>query len=199
MRPGRPGMSAMTFDRFRPRGARNGTLAGAVLAGAVLAGALTLLTLAAPHAQAQDLGIRVGTRAPAAVIETLDGAPADLSQWIGKTPVLLEFWATWCGNCRQLEPRLKAAFDAYGDRVRFIGVAVSVNQSRERVRRHLVEHAMPLHEMLYDPDADASEAFETPATSYVVVLDASGTVVYTGLGARQDLEAALAKAVSGSR
>jgi thiol-disulfide isomerase/thioredoxin len=159
---------------------------------------IALLALAAPPAQAQDLGIRVGSRAPSAVLETMDGAPADLAQWIGKTPVLLEFWATWCGNCRQLEPRLKAAFDAYGDRVRFIGVAVSVNQSRERVRRHLAAHAMPLHEMLYDPEADASEAFETPATSYVVVIDASGTVVYTGLGGRQDLDAALRKAVAGS-
>ena len=157
-----------------------------------------LLTLAAPGALAQDLGIGVGEKPPATVIETLEGGTADLSQWIGKEPVLIEFWATWCGNCRQLEPTLKAAYDKYKDRVRFLGVAVSVNQSQERVRRHLAEHAMPLHQMLYDRTGDASEAFETPATSYVVVLDRSGTVVYTGLGGRQNLEAAIRKALGES-
>ena len=162
------------------------------IAVALAAAALALLT---PRAEAQDLGIRVGAKAPAAVIETLDGAPADLAKWIGKEPVLLEFWATWCGNCRQLEPALKAAHEKYGDRVRFIGVAVSVNQSQERVRRHMAQHEMPLHEMLYDRTGDASEAFETPATSYIVVLDRTGTVVYTGLGGKQDLEAAIRKAL----
>ncbi|HUF28281.1 MAG TPA: TlpA disulfide reductase family protein [Gemmatimonadaceae bacterium] len=163
-----------------------------------LAASATLLIAAGvtSRAGAQDIGIRVGQKAPTAVIESLDGAPADLAQWIGRTPVLLEFWATWCGNCRQLEPTLRAAHDKYGDRVRFIGIAVSVNQSQERVRRHMAQHRMPLHDMLYDRDADLSEAFEVPATSYIVVIDSTGTVVYTGLGGRQNLDAALEKAVT---
>ena len=163
---------------------------------ATLVATVLSLAFAAPVASAQDIGIRVGEKPPAAVIETLEGGKADLAQWIGKEPVLLEFWATWCGNCRQLEPTLKAVFDRYKDRMRFLGIAVSVNQSPERVRRHLAGHAMPLHAMLYDRTGDASEAFETPATSYVVVLDRTGTVVYTGLGGRQNLEAAIAKALA---
>ena len=42
---------------------------------------------AAPRARAQDLGIQVGTTAPAAKVQTLDGKEADLAQYIGKTPV----------------------------------------------------------------------------------------------------------------
>ena len=57
-------------------------------------------------ARAQDLGIERGSVAPAAKMQTLDGKAADLSQYIGKTPVIMEFWATWCPNCKELEPAL---------------------------------------------------------------------------------------------
>ena len=60
-------------------------------------------------ARAQDLGIEVGSAAPAAKVFTLDGKEADLAQYIGKTAVVMEFWATWCPNCKELEPRLVAA------------------------------------------------------------------------------------------
>ncbi|MDP9179105.1 MAG: hypothetical protein M3O61_15615, partial [Gemmatimonadota bacterium] len=42
---------------------------------------------------AQDLGIEVGKRAPAAVVRTLDGKPVDIGSYVGKTPIFLEFWA----------------------------------------------------------------------------------------------------------
>ena len=156
---------------------------------------LALALLAAPLAlPAQDSGIPVGSKAPAAVVESLDGKSVDLASWIGKTPVLIEFWATWCPNCKELEPAMAAAHRKYGDRVRFVGVAVSVNQSPELVRRYAAKHALPL-EILFDRKGTASDAYDVPATSYVVVIDRAGKVVYTGLGGDQDLEAALKKAL----
>ena len=156
-----------------------------------LAAALSMLTTA--PALAQELGIAVGETAPAAALQTLDGKPVNLTQYLGKTPVVLEFWATWCPNCKELEPAIEAAHRAYGSRVKFIGVAVSVNQSAERVRRHLARHAMPL-EMLYDHQGNATGAYDAPATSYVVIVDRAGKVVYTGLGGKQDIVTALKKA-----
>ncbi|HEY0970136.1 MAG TPA: TlpA disulfide reductase family protein [Gemmatimonadales bacterium] len=155
--------------------------------------ALTLSMLTAARAGAQELGLPVGSKAPAAAVQTLDGKVTNLSQWVGKTPVLIEFWASWCPNCKALEPAIEAAHRAYGSRVKFVGVAVSVNQSPERVRRHLARHEMPL-EMVYDHDGEATSAYDVPATSYVVILDRAGRVVYTGLGEKQDLVAALRKA-----
>ena len=52
---------------------------------------------------------RLGTRAPAVVVQDLDGKPVDLGQYIGKKPVLLEFWATWCEICEALLPTVRAA------------------------------------------------------------------------------------------
>ena len=156
---------------------------------------LALAVLSSPLS-AQDIGLEVGTRAPAAAaLETLDGKPADLSTYVGKTPVLLEFWATWCANCVELEPTMKAMHAKYGSRVAFVGVAVSVNQSAERVKLFAEKHALPWTN-LYDRRGNASGAFDAPATSYVVVLDKAGTVVYTGLGGKQDLETAIKRALA---
>jgi hypothetical protein len=47
---------------------------------------------------------------------------------------------------------------------------------------------------VYDHEGEATGAYDVPATSYVVVLDAAGKVVYTGLGGRQDIDGALRKA-----
>lgn len=169
----------------------NRTIAGRVfLTLALLAGILSTERVAA-----QDLGIAVGTRPPAGVtVHSLDGKAVDLGRYIGKTPLLIEFWATWCGNCKELMPTLLTAHRKYGKKVKFVAVAVAINQSPERVRRYMASHPLPL-EMYFDTQGNAAGAFDAPATSYVVVLDKTGRVVYTGLGGRQDLERALKKAL----
>lgn len=141
---------------------------------------------------AQDSGIEIGKAGPAAVVETLDGKPANLAHYVGKSPVLIEFWATWCPNCAELEPTLKAMHAKYGARVKFVGVAVSVNESPVRVRLFVQKHGIP-GDQYFDRKGEASGAYDVPATSYVVVLDRMGKVVYTGVGGEQNLEAAIRK------
>lgn len=143
---------------------------------------------------AQDLGIGLGKQAPAAIVKDLNGKPVNLGSYIGKGPMLIEFWATWCGNCRHLEPSLLAAQKKYGKKVRFIGVAVSVNQSPGRVRSYATKHKLK-HEILFDENGDATDAYDVPATSYIVVIDRKGKVVYTGLGGDQNIDAAVRKAL----
>ena len=158
--------------------------------------ALAAASLAlATDAAAQTLGIPVGAKAEVAAVETLDGKPANLSQYVGKAPVVLQFWATWCSNCKELEPKVVAAKRKYAARgVRFVGVAVAINQSAQRVRAYTQRHPLPL-DVVYDKTGAASEAYDVPATSYVVVVNRAGTVVYTGVGSDQDIDAAVRKAL----
>jgi thiol-disulfide isomerase/thioredoxin len=153
-----------------------------------------LLLLVATSARSQELGIPVGTKAPGAQLETLDGKRVDLAQYLGGKPTLIEFWAAWCTNCKALEPKLQALHRRYGDRLRMIAVAVSVNQSVQRARLYSERHGLPMT-VLYDRKGDASVAYDAPATSYIVLVDAAGNVVYTGLGADQDLDAVVRKAL----
>ena len=155
--------------------------------------------LAATELQAQDvIGIPVGQTPPAVTLENLNGDSVSLAQWIGKKPVIVEFWATWCPICEELLPRMEAAQKKYGDKVEFIVVAVAVNQSKNSVRRHLQKHPMPFT-FLWDGNGAAVRAFQAPSTSYIAVLDGTGKVVYTGVGEAQDIETALQEAVKGGR
>ena len=134
----------------------------------------------------------VGTRAPVVEVTDLDGALVKLP---AGRPAMIEFWATWCEVCEQLFPRVVAAKKAYGDRVDFYGVNVTVNESKARVKRWVAEHTPPFR-VLYDERGLAVRAYGAPATSYVVIVDAKGVVRYTGSGGTQALSAELAKVVA---
>jgi thiol-disulfide isomerase/thioredoxin len=162
----------------------------------VLAAALAAIVLAAPL-RAQDVGLPVGEVPEAVQLEDLDGNAFDFASVVGKKPVLIEFWATWCPLCAALEPRLEAAKQTHGDALEIIIVAVGINQSPRSIRRHIEKHAPP-GRLLFDARGRAARAYRAPTTSYVVALDAAGRVVYTGVGDEQDIAAAAAKAVAGN-
>jgi len=150
--------------------------------------------LAASPVLAQDSGIAVGSDAPGAMVESLDGKPMDLADFVKKGPTVLQFWATWCTNCKALEPQINAAITKYSGKVRFVAVAVSVNQSVDRIKAYRDKYHMQ-HDIVYDRKGYAADAYEVAATSYIVVVDGKGKVVYTGLGADQNIDAAVAKAL----
>ena len=150
------------------------------------------LALVPSRLAAQDSGIDVGVKAPGAAVETLDGQPAELSSVFGKGPVLIEFWATWCPNCKELEPAMLAAQKKYAGKVTFVGLSVSANQSPRAVQAYIEKHALQMTQF-YDRRGKAVGAYDVPATSFVVVVNKAGQVVYTGLGGKQDLDAAIKK------
>ena len=154
---------------------------------------LALAMTAAPRAAAQDMGIKVGATAPRAAVEAMDGTPMDLAEFYGDKPVVLEFWATWCPLCRQLEPALQVAREKYDGRVTFVSVGVPANQTPERQLAHAAKQKIG-GAFVFDRDGKATAAFSVPHTSYIVVIDRNRKVVYTGVGGTQDIEAALKKA-----
>ncbi len=149
----------------------------------------------APALEAQDdVGLAVGSAAPAAAVQDLDGNAVDLASVVGKKPVLLEFWATWCPLCRALMPKIDSAYARYGDRVEIVEVAVAVNESRESVARNVQEHHYPFR-FLWDATGAAVRAYQVPTTSFLVAVNAAGRVVYTGTGPDQDVDAVIRRAI----
>lgn len=161
----------------------------------LLALALALVLIPSGGANAQDLGLPVGAMPPAVQFEDLDGRAVDLSRVIGTKPVVLEFWATWCSLCAELEPEMQRVKQQFGDDVEVVIVAVGVNQNPRTIRRH-VEHSPVAGTLVFDRRGAATRAFMAPATSYVVILDATGKVAYTGQGGDQKLTAAVARVLA---
>ena len=136
---------------------------------------------------AQGVGLDIGTQAPAVELTDLDGNAVQLADYFepGKL-TLLEFWATWCENCEELQPQLDQIQADHGDQVNVVAVAVAVSQSQRRVRRHVEDHGAG-YPYLWDGEGDAVRAYNAATTSIVMLVDGEGTVVYSGVGGQQDL------------
>ena len=163
-------------------------------------GTVVVVTLAAVTAigsAAQEVSLPLGTAAPSAAVEDLDGNAVDLLDYIQGRPTLIEFWATWCENCEILQRQVDEIREEHGDDLGVVAVAVAVSQSLRRVKRHLEDHD-PGYPYLWDADGAAVRAYRAPAASTVVILDAEGVVVYTGTGAQQDLITAVERVLGGN-
>jgi thiol-disulfide isomerase/thioredoxin len=156
-----------------------------------VAGGLAVAVTASPLA-GQESGIMIGATAPTRTLTAADGRVTNLGDVIGKRPVLLEFWATWCPSCKELEPHLVSLHRQHGDKVAFFVIAVPINQTLARVQRYAQDRKYPFP-VLWDKDGELAADYEAPATSYVVLIDKAGKVVYTGSGGSQDLATALRK------
>ena len=88
------------------------------------------LAIAAMRAAVADAPVRVGGRAPALIVPTLDARVFDLAALRGKV-VILNFWASWCSPCRAEMPVL----DSFCKRYRARGlvlIGVSVDEAGDR-------------------------------------------------------------------
>lgn len=159
----------------------------------LLLGALAPGTVA-PGLCQDAVGIPLGTVPAAAEVQDTSGATVSLTRHIGRKPVIVEFWATWCQICAALLPRMEAAHRRYGGQVDFVVVGVGVNQNLNTIKRHLQRHPSPFT-FYFDRGGAAVRAFEAPATGVVFTLDAAGRVVYAGAGEDQDIESAVRRAL----
>jgi thiol-disulfide isomerase/thioredoxin len=95
------------------------------------------------------------------------------------TPVVVNFWGSWCPPCEEEMPRLVAAHDRYGDRVQFLGV--DLQDSREGARAFIRKHGMRFPSVFDVPDAIKTDLgrFGQPVTVFYRA-DGSFSFAWTG-------------------
>ncbi len=110
--------------------------------------------------------------APTFTLDTLDGGKVHLTQLRGK-PVVLNFWASWCGPCRAEMPVLARAWERYGRHVHFLGV--NVLDDPEDARRFAAQLAVPFPSA-HDPRGDTLRWFQVVGLPSTVFVTAEGTL-----------------------
>ena len=117
------------------------------------------------------------------------GGDVSLSDFKGK-PVMLYFWATWCGPCREFAPVLDALHDEFAPKgVVFMAIA---EDDRAKVRAYELEH--PHHAPVYFDDNGAAMAgYNANGLPNLFVISPSGQIVYHAAGVNQMTGPDLAK------
>jgi peroxiredoxin len=119
-------------------------------------------------------GLQVGEVAPDFSLQDLDGNTVTLAQFRGQ-PVMINFWATWCGPCRVEMPEMQKAHDQYADEG-FVILALNQDESAETVQSFYDELNLTFPSLLDDNSRVAADfgAFGVYPTSFF--LDGAGQV-----------------------
>ena len=113
------------------------------------------------------------------VVNDMHKAPLKLADYKGKV-VLLNFWATWCGPCKEEIPDFVKIYDQYKDKG-FVILGVSVDDSPEQLQAFMKEYGMNYPVLQMTPEfEDAFGPFYGYPTSFVVARD--GTICLKHLG-----------------
>jgi thiol-disulfide isomerase/thioredoxin len=133
----------------------------------------------------------VGTQAPLFSATLLDEQPFDLANHLGKSVVVLDFWATWCGPCRQALPTLAEVTARYKDKgVEFF--AVDIGETPDEVREFLSGSGLNLT-VVMDRDGKISDLYQAQAIPQTVLIGKDGSIQAVHVGVSPDLEGQLTR------
>jgi cytochrome c biogenesis protein CcmG/thiol:disulfide interchange protein DsbE len=113
--------------------------------------------------------------APALPTAVLSGHRVDLASLRGK-PVLVNFWASWCGPCKQEAPELRRFDATIGHRASLVGVDWN---DRPDNARAFISQSHWRYPVLRDPTGEVGNAYRLNGLPTTFVLDSSGNIVQT--------------------
>lgn len=121
-----------------------------------------------------------GHPAPDFTLETLDGGSLSLSDFRGK-PVLVNFWATWCGPCRAEFPDFQEASVDNADNLVIIGINNTATDQLSEVPKFVEEMGVTFPIVL-DKTGDVARAYQIFGLPTSVFINSEGEVVevFTG-------------------
>ena len=114
-----------------------------------------------------------GQPAPDFVLKSATGENLRLSEFRGDV-VMINFWATWCGPCRQEMPLLDELYGRY-QRVGFSLLGVNIDDDSRRAMA-MVDELGVSFPVLFDTEKAVSKLYEVEAMPVTVLLDREGTV-----------------------
>jgi len=143
---------------------------------------LTLSVLAATSLASSDL---TGRAAPDFALKSSSGDNLRLSEYRGDV-VMVNFWATWCGPCRQEMPLLDELYSRY-ERVGFSLLGVNIDDDSRKAMNMVSELGVSFP-VLFDARKEVSKLYEVEAMPVTVLIDREGTIRYVHHGYKPGYE-----------
>jgi Peroxiredoxin len=132
--------------------------------------------------QAMDAKIKIGERFPNAKVKDNAGEIKQLSDYVGKGKyVLIDFWASWCGPCRNEMPNVKAAYEKYASKG-FEVISISIDKKQKAWRTAIEELGMNWTQVL---NVDAADVYGIYAIPKTFLVDPEGIVVAKDLRSKK--------------
>jgi len=130
-------------------------------------------------------------KAPDFVLKDLKGENYRLSEHIGKGPIVINFWATWCVPCIEELKQMKRIHKKYSDMgVKFLAISIDDPKTVGRVNSFVKSHKYP-YTVLLDTNNEIITLYQSKVPPYTVIIDNDGNVVYTHVGYRMGDEKAV--------
>jgi thiol-disulfide isomerase/thioredoxin len=127
----------------------------------------------------------VGQPAPDFALRSMQGPSMRLSEHLGEV-VVINFWATWCGPCRQEMPLLDELYGKY-QRAGLVLLSVNIDETAAPA----IEMAQTLkvsYPVLFDARKEVSRAYDVGAMPVTVLVDRAGVVRYVSEGYKPGYE-----------
>jgi len=118
-------------------------------------------------------------KAPDFTLKSYAGSNQKLSEFRGQV-VLLNFWASWCGPCRQEMPLLNNLYKKY-KKLGFTVLGVNVEEDSNKARQIVKDVAIKFP-VLFDTQNKVSELYKVSAMPSTVIIDRSGNMRYLHKG-----------------
>lgn len=106
------------------------------------------------------------------------GQPVNLKQIIGKQPVYMKFWATWCLDCRRELPSLQQTYERYRDKIAIYAVNLNINETDEFILRLQQKNKLTVP-IVMDHQGSIAGNFQFYGTPFHVLINAQGDVTYS--------------------
>jgi peroxiredoxin len=111
--------------------------------------------------------------APDFTLKSRDGKNVRLSELQGQV-VMINFWASWCGPCRQEMPHLEDIHEEYAD-YGFTLLGINVDEKQELAEKLLAQ--IPVNfPILFDPSSTVSKQYNVDAMPTTILIDRDGSL-----------------------
>jgi peroxiredoxin len=127
-------------------------------------------------------GFNVGNLAPDFQLQRLDGQVVTLSSLRG-SPVLLNFWATWCGPCRVEIPFIQEVFeDEKRAEQGLVILAINAGEASSKVKQFMEQYGLSFH-VLLDKDTRVARNYNVRGIPTTFFIDKNGIIKDMKIGA----------------